>query len=53
MVASFFCGFAHNMAFLIVMRWAQGIGGGGMMVTSMALIADIIPLRERGRYQGA
>jgi EmrB/QacA subfamily drug resistance transporter len=52
-VASFFCGFAHSMTWLIVMRAVQGIGGGGMMVTSMALIADIIPLRERGRYQGA
>ena len=34
-------------------RGVQGLGAGGMMVTSMALIADYIPLRERGKYQGA
>src|SRR5688572_28022488 len=53
LVASFFCGFAHNMTWLIGWRAVQGLGAGGMMVTSMALIADYIPLRERGKYQGA
>jgi MFS family permease len=52
-VGSFFCGLAHNMLTLVLMRGVQGIGGGGLMVTSMALIADVIPLRERGKYQGA
>jgi len=52
-VGSFFCGLAHNMLTLVLMRGIQGIGGGGLMVTSMALIADVIPLRERGKYQGA
>ena len=51
-VGSFFCGLAHNMLTLVLMRGVQGIGGGGLMVTSMALIADVIPLRERGKYQG-
>ncbi|RAG82656.1 MFS transporter [Streptacidiphilus pinicola] len=50
---SFFCGFATNMGLLIGWRALQGIGAGGLMVTSMALIADVIPLRERGKYQGA
>ncbi|MFF2961552.1 MDR family MFS transporter [Streptomyces sp. NPDC057963] len=50
---SFLCGFATNMTLLIVWRGLQGIGAGGLMVTSMALIADVIPLRERGKYQGA
>ncbi|WP_373464563.1 MDR family MFS transporter [Streptomyces sp. V4I2] len=50
---SFLCGLASNMTLLILWRAMQGIGAGGLMVTSMALIADVIPLRERGKYQGA
>ncbi|WP_349362070.1 MDR family MFS transporter [Streptomyces sp. H27-C3] len=50
---SFLCGLSGNMTMLIAWRAMQGIGAGGLMVTSMALIADVIPLRERGKYQGA
>ncbi|WP_329295302.1 MDR family MFS transporter [Streptomyces pseudovenezuelae] len=50
---SFLCGLASNMSLLIVWRAMQGVGAGGLMVTAMALIADVIPLRERGKYQGA
>jgi EmrB/QacA subfamily drug resistance transporter len=50
---SFLCGTATNMTTLVMWRGLQGIGAGGLMVTAMALIADVIPLRERGRYQGA
>ncbi|WP_437073611.1 MDR family MFS transporter [Streptomyces sp. enrichment culture] len=50
---SFLCGLASDMTLLIAWRAMQGIGAGGLMVTSMALIADVIPLRERGKYQGA
>lgn len=53
LVGSFFCGFANSMTWLIAMRAVQGLGAGGLMVTASALIADVIPLRERGRYQGA
>ncbi|MFJ6382785.1 MDR family MFS transporter [Kitasatospora sp. NPDC092039] len=50
---SFLCGLATDMTLLIAWRAVQGLGAGGLMVTSMALIADVIPLRERGKYQGA
>lgn len=50
---SFLCGLASNMTLLILWRGVQGVGAGGLMVTSMALIADVVPLRERGKYQGA
>ncbi|MFB7177221.1 MDR family MFS transporter [Streptomyces sp. NPDC056257] len=49
---SFLCGLAGNMTLLIVWRGVQGVGAGGLMVTAMALIADVVPLRERGKYQG-
>ncbi|MFG2988820.1 MDR family MFS transporter [Streptomyces sp. NPDC048257] len=49
---SFMSGLAGNMTLLIVWRGVQGIGAGGLMVTAMALIADVVPLRERGKYQG-
>ncbi len=52
-IGSFLCGLSTNMLLLIVWRAVQGVGAGGLMVTSMALIADVIPLRERGKYQGA
>jgi len=50
---SFLCGLASDMSLLITWRAMQGVGAGGLMVTAMALIADVIPLRERGKYQGA
>ncbi|WP_375154336.1 MDR family MFS transporter [Nocardia cyriacigeorgica] len=52
-VGSMVAGLANGMLLLIIARAVQGVGAGGLMVTSMALIADIIPLRERGKYQGA
>ena len=51
-IGSFCAGFADSMVWLIVWRAVQGLGGGGLMVTSTALIADVVPLRERGKYQG-
>ncbi|WP_040805316.1 MDR family MFS transporter [Nocardia concava] len=52
-IGSMIAGLSQGMTLLIVARAIQGLGAGGLMVTSMALIADVIPLRERGKYQGA
>ncbi|WP_282782800.1 MDR family MFS transporter [Nocardia sp. CC201C] len=52
-LGSIVAGMAQDMTLLIVARGIQGVGAGGLMVTSMALVADVIPLRERGKYQGA
>jgi EmrB/QacA subfamily drug resistance transporter len=52
-IASAACGFAGGMTWLIAWRAVQGLGAGGLAVTATALIADVIPLRERGKYQGA
>ncbi|MBF6352788.1 MFS transporter [Nocardia flavorosea] len=52
-LGSILAGVAQDMLTLIVARGIQGVGAGGLMVTAMALIADVIPLRQRGKYQGA
>jgi len=52
LIGSALCGQAHNMVQLISFRGLQGIGGGGLMVLSMAIISDVVPPRDRGKYQG-
>jgi EmrB/QacA subfamily drug resistance transporter len=52
LVGSALCGVAQNMGELIAFRAVQGIGGGGLIVTTIAVVGDLIPPRERGRYQG-
>ncbi|WP_371811968.1 MULTISPECIES: MDR family MFS transporter [Micrococcaceae] len=44
---------AQNMTTLIIARGLQGLGGGGLMILSQSVIADVIPARERGKYMGA
>jgi EmrB/QacA subfamily drug resistance transporter len=52
-IGSALCGVAQSMAMLVGARALQGLGGGAITVTATALIGEIIPLRDRGRYQGA
>lgn len=49
---SVLCGLAQSMTMLVGSRALQGIGGGAITVTASALIGEVVPLRERGRYQG-
>ncbi|WP_079127140.1 MDR family MFS transporter [Streptomyces sp. TP-A0874] len=52
LVGSALCGMSQDMTQLIGFRALQGVGAGGLMVGVIAIIGDIIPPRERGKYQG-
>ncbi|HEX3807094.1 MAG TPA: MDR family MFS transporter [Gaiellaceae bacterium] len=52
LIGSVLCGQAHSMTQLIAFRALQGLGAGGLMVVTLAVVGDIIPPRDRGRYQG-
>ena len=51
LVGSMLCGIAQNMPELISFRAVQGLGAGGLITTTIAVVGDIIPPRDRGRYQ--
>jgi EmrB/QacA subfamily drug resistance transporter len=53
MAGSVLCGLASSFEMLVGARALQGVGGGAIMVTATAVIGEVIPLRERGKYQGA
>jgi EmrB/QacA subfamily drug resistance transporter len=53
LIGSALCGQSRNMGELIAFRALQGAGGGGLMVLTQAIIGDVVPARERGKYQGA
>ncbi|GGW44528.1 DHA2 family efflux MFS transporter permease subunit [Streptomyces galilaeus] len=52
LVGSALSGMAQDMGQLIGFRAVQGLGAGGLMVGVMAIIGDLVPPRERGKYQG-
>jgi EmrB/QacA subfamily drug resistance transporter len=52
LVGSALSGLSHSMAQLIGFRAIQGLGAGGLIVGAMAILGDLVPPLERGRYQG-
>ena len=52
LAGSMLCGAAYSMTFLIVARFLQGLGGGGLFVLALAIIADVIKPEDRGKVQG-
>ncbi len=52
LAGSVLCGLAPSIPLLVAFRAVQGAGAGGMIALAMACVGDLVPPRERGRYQG-
>lgn len=52
LVGSVLCGAAQSMNQLIIFRGLQGLGAGGLMTLAITIVGDVVPPRQRGRYQG-
>jgi EmrB/QacA subfamily drug resistance transporter len=52
LIGSALCGAATNMTQLVLFRAVQGLGAGGLFPLSLAVIGNIVPPRDRGRWQG-
>ncbi len=52
LIGSALCGLSQNMEQLVLFRAIQGIGGGGLMSLVLTIVGDVIPPRQRGKYQG-
>jgi EmrB/QacA subfamily drug resistance transporter len=52
LVGSVIGGFAGSIGWLVAGRFVQGLGGGGLIITAQAIVADVVPARQRGRYLG-
>ena len=53
LIGSAACGLAHSMLWLVLFRGLQGIGGGGLNSLVMAITGDVVPARQRSKYQSA
>jgi EmrB/QacA subfamily drug resistance transporter len=52
LIGSALCGISQSMTQLILFRALQGLGAGGLIVVTLAVVGDVVPPRDRGRYQG-
>ena len=52
LIGSALCGAAQSMTELVVFRGVQGLGGGGIFSLALAVVGELVPPRDRGRYSG-